>query len=323
MNTRKNTDDGLGRRRGERNDYDDDDDNRRRAAGHINGRWSTDVQRVEASPPSSPSSHVETQFDGQNDRKSQNGGSEIENESDEDDDEDYDDEDERDSYRQQSRIFVEGTRTEWKGKRRPEGAEHENWFLFDNSRRFHLKFHLRRYWRRLRRAAARGRELLVDGVPWHHVRIGFVFFLFVASMALFMSVDMPDEDPKTHLAAVALDAPLISLHSFIPISPLFYSLSIYFFSFSLLKPVILNINSEISITFYFYVCFSSKHQLCIVDGDFLDPLPHYRPLTDDKPIDTIRVNLGIQETRNLSASSTWPAKTIVTVTLEASSAPSE
>jgi hypothetical protein len=43
-------------------------------------------------------------------------------------------------------------------------------------------------------------------------------------------------------------------------------------------------------------------------------------LDDDEPLDTIRVNLGIQETRNVSSWTSWPANASVVVTLQATTA---
>lgn len=188
-------------------------------SGHINDRGSVDVRPlhdaaraglVEVSPGRKQRKATST---GRYRRK--HSAQHDDDEDGEDGDQDEDDDDEaQDGYRRQSRAYREASQAEWwREASRPEGVEHENWFLLDYKKRWDLRFHARRYRRRAWRGA-RAAAAWVVGLPWHSIRTWVVFLLFVASLALFMSVSSPDEEPKTHMAAVSQAMPLISSFSF-------------------------------------------------------------------------------------------------------------
>jgi hypothetical protein len=176
----------------------DEEEANRRRVGHINDRDRSDFKRAE---DDSSSSYEEEESDA-----------------------------ETSSYRHESYIFA---RTEWKGEKKPEGVHHENWFLLDHTTRFHFRFHFRRHKRRAVQGALRLKDLVV-GLPWHQIRVAVISLLFIASMALFMSVDAPDDNPPTRLAGVSLAQPIIS--SPIP-RP---SVSLFIYLFSLLSVIIID-----------------------------------------------------------------------------------
>jgi hypothetical protein len=173
----------------------DEEEANRRRVGHINDRDRNDFKRL--NPEEDDSSSYEEESDAET------------------------------SYRHESYIFA---RTEWKGEKKPEGVHHENWFLLDHTTRFHFRFHFRRHKRRAVQGALRLKDLVV-GLPWHQIRVAVISLLFIASMALFMSVDAPDDNPPTRLAGVSLAQPIIS--SPIPCpslsDPLGYLLFIFYY----------------------------------------------------------------------------------------------
>jgi len=92
---------------------------------------------------------------------------------------------------------------EYRGRRRPEGVEAENWFLFDKEGK-QMGVLPNMYKKEIEDVKHK-----ITGLPWHHIKVAVISLAFVLALILFAPIESTDEHPVSHLTAVSNAEPYV------------------------------------------------------------------------------------------------------------------
>jgi Na+/H+ antiporter NhaD/arsenite permease-like protein len=92
---------------------------------------------------------------------------------------------------------------EYRGRRRPEGVEAENWFLFDKEGK-QMGVLPNMYKKEIEDVKHK-----ITGLPWHHIKVAVISLAFVLALILFAPIESTDEHPVSHLTAVSNAEPYL------------------------------------------------------------------------------------------------------------------